>query len=97
MATRIRDFDKVLPLILALPVGTYFDCWESSIDGLELQMQAPTQRDKANIQQALGVFSWEESYEEKLNWWRYNAVTADGIKLEIYAVREAPAEQEVPA
>jgi hypothetical protein len=101
MATRIKDFDKILPLILVLPVGTHFNCMQYTYGDeageIAMSMQAPTQREKEAIQRVLPALNWTGRYDETLKWWRYDAVTENGIALEIYAVKEAPAGMEVPA
>lgn len=97
MATRIKDFDKVLPLILALPVGTHFDMLQYKDGEIEFGCQATTQVEKEAIMLALPLAHWVESYVGgTCDWWRYDAVLDNGIKVDIYAVKE-PRLQEVTA
>lgn len=53
--------------------------------------QCPTQDAVRRLRAAFGGgVVWHKGYVEGLNWWEYNATLPNGIRVHIYACREAP-------
>lgn len=87
MAYRTATFETLVPWIARLPVGQHFDT--DLADG-GLEMQAATQDDVAALLLCFPGVIWQKEWVESVGWWQYTGKTMDGIRLQIYAVRQAP-------
>ena len=87
MATRIKDFEKIVPMILALPRDTFFDC--SQYDNVvSLSMQA-SGKEVSRVRSAFPGVIWTKTKSDDFGWWEYDG-KFDGVKIHIYADRLGP-------
>ena len=87
-----RLLPELLPLLLQMPDGQHFDLSDTSLGGpLELSFQCDKQADVQRVRVHFPGVIWKKSFSEGYNtdWWEYRAAWK-GIKLHIYACREAP-------
>ena len=89
MSYRTKDYERLVPLICRLPVGTYY---EVSTGGLFVQ--AKTQKKLLEVQAAFPELNWTMSFDTELKWWEYTS-ELEGTRIKIYACREAPVIEEV--
>jgi len=86
MSIRVENYSDLVPLILALPVGTYYSA-ESA--GLEMQANGDA---VTKVRAAFPGQVWKKMPPKKngLDWWEYSTVLPNGIKVRIYADRRGP-------
>lgn len=88
MSTRIAGYEEVVPLILALPVGTYYTV--ESDGSLEIQAQGEA---VTAVRRAFPRVIWKKTppgTRSMCDWWTYHATLEDGRKIKIYADRVGP-------
>jgi hypothetical protein len=86
MSVRVKNYKEAfVPLICALPVGT----WYSVVASDKLELQANTQREVTAIRKSLPAAVWEKTYDEGLCWWMYDT-TINGTRIHLYGCGEAP-------
>jgi hypothetical protein len=85
MAYRTENFESLVPLILRLPVGAYFDTKKDC-----LQIITDTQSETTAARQAFPGTIWKKLHNETLGWWEYES-DYNGFHIHIYGCKEAPA------
>ena len=80
-------FDRIRPVLEALPEGTPFDV---NFAGADVAIQAPRQKNVRAIRAAFpGVTVWVKQYIETLQKWEYTTAY-EGLSVLLYACAEAP-------
>ena len=86
MSWRTENFMDLVALIHRLPVGQHFAIGS---DGKRLEMQASDQKKVKAIMTLFPGCIWKKSNRKDLQWWEYDS-ECNGVKLHIYACRQAP-------
>jgi len=85
MARTGETLKKALPVLLQMPDDVYFD---TDILG-RVSFQPHTQEEVALIKSFFPGLIWKRTWNKGLNWWEYETEW-NGIKVNLYAVHEAP-------
>ena len=87
MSYRTENYNDFVPLIMALPVGTYYAVVSS---GSTLDIQASGDAVSV-VRAAFPGQIWEKvPPRSALDWWEYTTTLPSGIKLHIYADYRGP-------
>lgn len=84
MSFRSENIEKLIPLILRLPLKQHFDIERCG----DLSMQA-SGSEVSTLRSLFPGVLWKKHNEDTLGWWSYTA-TFEGIQLKIYADRVGP-------
>jgi hypothetical protein len=87
MSRRIEEYEKLVPLICRLPIGTYYS---AESDG-SLEAQAHDQAEMKKIRACFPGTIWKKKYEKNLNWWECQT-EFEGTKVRIYGCDESPSQ-----
>lgn len=79
----LDTLETMLPFLRKLE-DRYFECYPSS-----LEFQATTQKEFKEIRNVFRCPVWKKEYNKGTGWWEYFG-EFHGVKLKIYAVKEAP-------
>jgi hypothetical protein len=89
MTPELRDkLPALLPLLLALPNDQHFELEFNDNDNA-IEFQCDTQIRVRRLRACFPGTVWQKSYSASCQWWEY-ATEYAGVKLRIYAVKEAP-------
>ena len=78
--------NKAMPILREMPEGIYFDVFTNG-----LKFQASTQTLVKEIRTHFRGVVWKRTYDKALGWWEYSCKW-EGWDIEIYNVKEAPAQ-----
>ena len=85
MSRRCESFERLVPIILQLPIDTWFSTTRED----RIEMQVGTQEEMRGIRQSFPGTFWKKSFDEKNKWWEYKTIV-NGVTLHVYAVHESP-------
>lgn len=85
MSLRTKNLEKLIPWILLLPEGTYFDAKD---DGFEIQ--AYTRDQVRKVRRSFPGVIWRKIRVDAVGWWEYTADITPDVHVKIYADREGP-------
>ena len=87
MSYRVKNYSEFVPLIEALPVGTYYDV----LGEKSLKIQASGDAVQA-VRAAFPGQIWKKvpPTDSHYDWWEYQTTLPNGIEVEIYADRRGP-------
>jgi hypothetical protein len=86
MSYRFENYSEFVPLIEALPVGTYYNAEMHSV----LEIQASGDAVSA-VRAAFPGQIWQKvSPTKSVDWWEYHTTMPSGIKIRIYADWRGP-------